>query len=138
MKQCSKCKQEKQVAEFNKDKARKDGLQNMCRQCKNAYGKQYRQDNPELNQYGKQHYHNNIESYKQYYTNKKLSYNIVYLLPDYNYVGVTDNPTFRMYRHQSKHNRNTSNWVELKRFDTREEALAYESQLHSQGYAGGK
>ena len=107
----------------------------------------------ERKEYNKQWYQNNIERKKQYYLNNKecrnkydelycksliLSYHIVYLLPNHNYVGITNNPYKRMVRHKSKHNRNISNWIELKRFDTREEALVYESQLHSQGYAGGK
>ena len=135
MKQCSKCKQEKQVAEFNKDKTRKDGLQYICKQCNKNHNKQYSHNNSE---YYKYRCKNNSEYYCNLRKSHQLSCHVVYLLPDHNYVGITDNPIYRMNNHRSKHNRNTSNWVELKRFDTREEALAYESQLHSQGYAGGK
>lgn len=36
MKRCSRCKQEKPVTEFQKDRSRKDGLQPRCRECQNA------------------------------------------------------------------------------------------------------
>ena len=35
---CSKCKVEKQVCEFYKDKQKKDGLTSTCKICKNNKG----------------------------------------------------------------------------------------------------
>jgi len=41
MKKCLKCKQEKNVSEFAKKSERRDGLQTWCRDCKNAYSRNY-------------------------------------------------------------------------------------------------
>src|SRR5271170_3765548 len=51
MKRCTTCKFERDLAEFNRSKANKDGLQNKCKLCfsqyfqdhKESYGKRYRQ-----------------------------------------------------------------------------------------------
>ena len=122
----------------------------------------------ERKEYQKQWYQNNIERKKQYYLNNvtkilqqtkqryednpectkqyvkqwgkslKLPYHIVYLLPDHNYVGVTNRPYFRMANHKTVHNRNTDNWTELAKFNTRKEALKCEAEYHAQGYEGAK
>jgi len=42
MKTCTKCKQEKSRATFSKNKRRKDGLHNWCKQCVSEQGKVYR------------------------------------------------------------------------------------------------
>ena len=39
MKLCHKCKEEKQEAEFFKNRVRKDGLANYCKTCMSAYRK---------------------------------------------------------------------------------------------------
>ena len=80
----------------------------------------------------------NSEYQKQWHKNNQSSYYIVYLLPIHNYVGVTNNPTKRMYDHKSIHKRDTTGWIELARFNTREEALEYESIKHTEGYEGKK
>ena len=50
MKKCNKCLQDKSENEFCKAKQYKDGLNNICRQCK----KEYNADNKEANaKYGK-------------------------------------------------------------------------------------
>ena len=41
MKQCSKCKEEKPLHLFNKDKSRYDGLDNKCRDCRKKVRKKY-------------------------------------------------------------------------------------------------
>lgn len=136
MKQCKQCGQEKQLTEYYKANRNTDGLNGRCKECVKGYAREYIH----------QQYYNNPEKYKEYQKsnhkrhiqNLTLPYHIVYLLPDHNYVGVTNKPYFRMINHRSEHNRNTDNWTELKRFNTRKEALIYESQLHSQGYVGAK
>lgn len=67
MKRCSKCKIEKDVVEFYKSKATKDGLQSNCKKClklyneahkeaKAIYNKQYREDHKEeIFEYKKQY-----------------------------------------------------------------------------------
>ena len=116
----------------------------------NEYSKQQYLNNPE---YYEQWRLNNKENIKQYYLDNKekikgnikqryesfkLPYYIVYLLPDDNYVGITNNPVDRMGSHRCQHKRNTSNWTELARFDIREEALKCEAEYHAKGYEGKK
>ena len=67
MKRCRVCKVEKELGEFNKDKSRKDGLQNKCKICQKQYKKQYYQRNKEtMNQYQKQYFQRNKEAIKEY------------------------------------------------------------------------
>jgi hypothetical protein len=42
---CTKCKAEKDVDEFNKNKSKSDGYNNICRECSNARSKQYYGEN---------------------------------------------------------------------------------------------
>jgi hypothetical protein len=42
---CTKCKFEKQLNDFNKNKTRKDGLNNICRVCSNERSKKYYTEN---------------------------------------------------------------------------------------------
>ena len=105
--------------------------------------KQWRDENGDkFKQLRKNNELNNPDSYKQYrearYSRVVLPYHIVYLLPDHNYVGVTNQPDFRMYEHKNNAKRNTDNWIELARYDDRKEALAHEARLHSEGYEGAK
>ena len=64
MKRCCRCKIEKDLNEFNKDKSRKDGLMYKCKLCE----KEYRQLNREKK---KQYYQMNKEKKKQYYLMNK-------------------------------------------------------------------
>lgn len=45
MKTCAICRKEKQLVEFNKNKTKKDGLQNFCRNCQHIKFRQYYSDN---------------------------------------------------------------------------------------------
>ena len=60
MKTCTKCKVEKKLFNFNKDKYKKDGYQSKCKTCQNKYYL----DNKDLY---KKYYLDNIEQIKQYY-----------------------------------------------------------------------
>lgn len=42
---CTKCKQEKPISEFNKNKYKKDGLQSECKECHNKLYKKYYYNN---------------------------------------------------------------------------------------------
>ena len=44
---CSKCKIEKVVAEFYRDKSKKDGVHGRCKECEAEYMQKYRQENTE-------------------------------------------------------------------------------------------
>lgn len=45
IKRCTKCKQQKSISNFNKDKTRDDGLFPQCRECKNAGKRKYYREN---------------------------------------------------------------------------------------------
>jgi len=47
IKLCPRCNKEKDLAEFNKDKSRIDGLVNWCKECKKKYHKNYYKLNDE-------------------------------------------------------------------------------------------
>jgi hypothetical protein len=91
-------------------------------------------------EYAKQWYQDNKEKIKQkvakQHAEQTLPYHIVYLLPEHNYVGVTNQPERRMITHKNKQKRNTNGWIELARYENRKDALIHESKLHSQGYNG--
>ena len=62
MKKCSKCKIEKELIDFNKNKSHKDGCQNHCKICI----KEYKIQNKEINkEYKKQYYLKNKEKNKE-------------------------------------------------------------------------
>jgi hypothetical protein len=98
MKTCTKCKIEKELTEFSKDKSKKDGLQLVCKTCKKEwennnkekrkeFSKKYLEKNKEkikkyneeykLNnkvyckEYSKNYRENNKEKLKEYYKNNK-------------------------------------------------------------------
>lgn len=47
MKTCSLCKTSKQLTEFNRNKAKKDGFQSKCRECSAKHGRGYYEANRE-------------------------------------------------------------------------------------------
>lgn len=47
MKQCTLCKQEKPLSEYNKKASRPDGKQNVCRECNRIRSRQYYAENKE-------------------------------------------------------------------------------------------
>tara|TARA_R110000803_G_scaffold21155_1_gene53533 strand:- start:11 stop:700 length:690 start_codon:yes stop_codon:yes gene_type:complete len=72
MKKCSKCKVEKELTDFNKDKQKKDGLKGDCKSCKKEYDKEHRKANKEqIKEYNKKRYHANKEYHKEYYVANK-------------------------------------------------------------------
>lgn len=73
MKQCTKCKQVKELTEFNKSKHHKDGLKYQCKSCQADYAKYYIQKNKlRLNKH-RVEYHKNRLQYDDLY---KLRYNL--------------------------------------------------------------
>jgi hypothetical protein len=84
---CCRCKEIKNVTEFNKAKRNKDGLANACRKCSSIYNKQWRINNSETclksrekwlknnldrrKEYTKNYYKNNSDKYKEYTKNYK-------------------------------------------------------------------
>lgn len=49
MKTCPTCKQTKSLSEFGKNKAKKDGLQSQCNECRKEANKKYYLNTPERN-----------------------------------------------------------------------------------------
>lgn len=47
MKKCTLCKKEKKLSDFNKNKRKNDGFNNVCRICSNAESKKYYSNNKE-------------------------------------------------------------------------------------------
>lgn len=89
VKTCSKCKDEKKVFEFSKNKSKKDGLASFCKECQKEWRnnnkkilserwkKYYNSHKSAVLEYSKNHYKNNKEKYKdnhaEYYENNKES-----------------------------------------------------------------
>ena len=76
MKKCSTCKIKKELTEFNKRKASKDGLRSQCRSCRKEYLKKWYQQNKERhNEYAKEWYQQNKKlakvKRKEYYQQNK-------------------------------------------------------------------
>ena len=63
MKRCCRCKEEKDLKEFNKDKSSKDGRQNKCKICQKQY---YQMNKEKKKQYQKEYNHMNREKIKEY------------------------------------------------------------------------
>ena len=95
-------------------------------QKRDEYNKKYRLENKEKI----------AAYYKEYHNNKKDINHNVYLLEDYNYVGVTNNLYYRFNTHKTKENRDCSNHRILYKTKDRSEALELEQLLHSMGYKG--
>ena len=67
MKQCSKCKEWKELVDFSKQKSTKDGLQWHCKVCIKEYSKKYYENNKEqIKEQTKEWYENNKEHAKEY------------------------------------------------------------------------
>ena len=99
-KYCNHCGEHKDLDQFWNSRATKDGKQYKCIPCMSQVVKEFIQINPE---YPKKRYKNNVKTYKSrsklFRLDHKSDYN-VYLLPDHNYVGVTNNMYYRMCNHK--------------------------------------
>ena len=131
MKQCSKCKEEKEVTEFFKNRARHDGLENYCKICSGKKRVAYRANNKEkCSEAYKDYASRNKERIKakasRQYKATRTDYVSVYELPC-GYVGVTNNLHTRMKNHRNVHNRITEGYIVLAQCPTREEALDLEA-----------
>lgn len=74
---CSKCKEEKEVCEFGKDKTKKSGYKSQCKECVNITSYKYKLlnlDKIKINR--KKHYRENFETIlmkkKEYYEKNKI------------------------------------------------------------------
>ena len=76
MKKCSKCKEEKPLEDFNKNKRSKDGRQSSCKECKREQNKQWYENSKEKIREQKKRYRENnkekiLERKKRYRENNK-------------------------------------------------------------------
>jgi len=62
LKTCGKCKEEKPLSEFNKNKNTKDGLCSDCRECKRQY---YKENKEKIKRQGAKYYKENTEKIRQ-------------------------------------------------------------------------
>ena len=130
MKTCNTCKVEKPLTEFYpvRRTTKKIYYKSFCKVCDKEKHKEWKKKN-----------HNRMnELVKNSYYKTKDDHFSVYLLPDHNYVGQTQNVADRKRKHRNYHNRNVDNIQILHKFNTREEALAKEAEYHNMGYAGAK
>jgi hypothetical protein len=79
---CPRCKIEKSVECYSKNKNSKDGLHSYCKDCKNHHNKQYRQENLEKErERHKKYYQENLEKvreHRQENAEKKREYSKLY------------------------------------------------------------
>lgn len=160
VKQCSKCKEVKPLSKFNRRLNRK-GINvgtSYCSLCVKKGARQWKLDNPEkhnkwrknnyqknkeeIKKENKEYYLNNIERYKEnafnYYAKHNDGRYHVYLLPEEHYCGYTNNVFRREIEHRSTLGRITEGMEVVMSFDTRKEALIYESMFHTLGWYGAK
>lgn len=145
MKVCCKCGIEKLHTEFYKDKTQKDGLEGKCKVCSKAKAMKWQQTNPERKKINNERWNSknpervkelSAKSNRKHYKSVKLPYWIVYILPNEYYAGVTTCAYKRMSVHKYRFKRDITGWYEVARYNTKQEALAHEAQLHAQGYKG--
>jgi len=139
MKECTNCKESKELTLFYKRLSSSDGLAPICKACKSIQAKKHYNQN---RQYiisrvnaRTEVKRDSINSYKKDLYNSTKHKPIVYLLTNENYVGVTENLKHRLSSHKHKSNRDISYRV-LAELNNREDALELEALLHTMGYNG--
>lgn len=70
MKTCSRCKEEKSLSLYRKNKSKVDGYDYMCKKCRNRYDREWRKGKGKVKYYT---YHRKYESTSKY-KNKKKKY----------------------------------------------------------------
>lgn len=63
MKECRKCKQEKELNNFGIDKKQCDGLNRVCKQCRQSFSKEH---SKRLYEYNKEYVKKNVDKIKEY------------------------------------------------------------------------
>lgn len=71
MKECRKCKQEKELINFGKDKKQCDGLNRVCKQCRQTFSKEHSKT---LYEYNKEYVKNNVDKIKEYHKEYRKEY----------------------------------------------------------------
>ena len=143
-KQCSRCKEVKELNYFNKSKQEKDGHQYYCKECAKSFIKKFKQENLELlrkwestgnrKAYIKNKTKRNLYT-KNYFKNRKDGLYYVYLLWEEFYCGQTDCPNTRVYGH-NQDGRYSKDQDIVMSFRTRKEAKLMEAHFHALGWYG--
>ena len=71
MKECKKCKQEKELINFGKDKKQCDGLNRICKQCRQTFSKEHSKTLYEKYKVWKE---NNVDKRKEYFKEYSKEY----------------------------------------------------------------
>lgn len=84
MKRCNRCKVEKELIFFHKNRSSCDGYNSICKVCKNLKNKQYKSKNVDIIKLqNKVWYQENKERkrdyYKMYYRDNKYRYHLAYM-----------------------------------------------------------
>ena len=109
----------------------------MTREEKNEYNRNYRLLNKEKQRaYFKLYTKVNREKLSSNRAAKKDGLYTVYFLPKENYVGMTANIYERLRYHKSVKNRFVEDVEIFGKYETKEEAIRTESELHNIGYLG--
>jgi hypothetical protein len=108
---CSKCNVLKPIEDFNIDRKRKSGRQRYCRVCRN-------------------------QARREFDARKKAETGwIVYILPEENYAGLSNNVYKRIANHACD-GKNVTNWFIHSEHIRPEHAIIAEALLHLDGYLG--
>lgn len=118
--------QKRAWARRNKDnrKAYREANKDKIASRMKLYSKAYRENNKEK-----------MSDKSKNYRESKKHKPLVYLIESCNYIGVTENIYHRLAVHKHK-GKDVSNVFILSEFETREEALILEKNLHNIGYNG--
>ena len=117
----------------------------MTKEEKREYNKNYKEANKEKiavqQKVYKEANKEKIDAYhkdysKKWIDSKKDGLYTVYLLPEENYVGQTNNLYQRLVKHRCRDERNTSGMQVIGKYNTREQAMNVEADYHSKGYLG--
>jgi 5-methylcytosine-specific restriction endonuclease McrA len=74
-KRCCKCKQVKIINHFSKDRSRKDGLRNICKECDKKYKKEFRLNNRDsIREYDKKYRLKNLDRIRKRARKNRLAH----------------------------------------------------------------
>lgn len=121
MKQCTKCRLEKNLSEYHKDGGALDGHRGMCKTC--------RSENVDKKYVSAKN--------KEHRLKHKTKECIVYYLPEEHYVGITNNLRFRMKAHRQK-GKITEGYEVIAKFERSVDAHLLETMFHMRNYNGFK
>lgn len=104
MKKCGKCGETKARSEFHKNRTKKDGLRNMCKDCSTGYQRQYYKRKPKkYNQHNRRNYLRNkefVDRYRRLCICKECGESKWYVL-DFHHIKDKDTEVSTLVRNQA-------------------------------------